>query len=230
MAESFARFEEAILWFVERHGASLGKTRSLDLLCEEEVKHVELFRRYGEHLRAMRPDLVPAFDAAFVDWAPFPGGRPPEEPTPENHYQFWLYVIFVEELTVYVHDELSGARSLQPAWLSVHAAHRKEEIQHLVTDAAFIEALDLPEESRCALARTFAFRIVRDFADLTSFGTPMRLLEARHADLTPIRSTAPSTSTGFFRDVARSRSFQRTREHGRFEKLGVYWARDEEGR
>jgi hypothetical protein len=227
MAESFARFEEAILWFVEHHGAALGKTRSIDLLCEEEIKHIALFRRYVAHLRAQRPECVPAFDAAFVDWAPFPGGLPPEQSTPENHFLFWIYVIFVEELTVYIHDELARAPAeVQPTWLSIHAAHRREEIQHLVTDATFVEALDLSEEARRSCARSFAFRIVRDFPDLASFGTPLRMLASRHTNLPELRSSAPSTSTGFFRDVAHSRSFHRTREHSRFESLGVYWARD----
>src|SRR5215208_1114477 len=65
VCEAFIALEEWILVFEEAEREHLGQTRSLQLLCEEEIKHVELFRRYQQHLKqSSSASFLASFEAA----------------------------------------------------------------------------------------------------------------------------------------------------------------------
>ena len=164
----FHRLEELILAFAQAEGERLGATRSLQLLCEEEHKHLLLFARYAAHLRAhppaaAGPPAVARLDALLAADEALVGDFAEEQPA-ARHYLFWLNTLFFEELTVWLHEALLADRAqVQPAWLSLHLAHRQEEVQHVLTDAAYLEALALDPAQRAALSKRFLFRLERGF-------------------------------------------------------------------
>lgn len=137
-------------WLTDVRGAG-ALSRSLDLLEEEEVKHVKLFRRYSDALREMRPDQMAKIenlftittdflDREFISSARF-------ESELNRHYEIWLAILYLEEHTTWIHQVLRplGA-DLQPCWLDAHYVHRREETQHVLTDDAYLRALDAPPE------------------------------------------------------------------------------------
>src|SRR5688572_26196780 len=60
---AFQLLEECILRFAAKEAARLGPTRSVELLVEEEEKHIRLFERYGAFLAGREP--VPGALARF---------------------------------------------------------------------------------------------------------------------------------------------------------------------
>ena len=65
ISQAFSALEGYLLDFVDEEQSELKTTRSIELLYEEERKHIALFDRYADHLRSQHPEWVPAFDAAF---------------------------------------------------------------------------------------------------------------------------------------------------------------------
>jgi hypothetical protein len=223
----FNALEEVILGF-ERTARALPPSRSLDMLLADERKHIALFGRYAAHLERARPDLVAPFERAFAATAL--GLRRFAEPahppdSPAGHYVFWTNALLFEELTVYYHDRLArpAERELvQPAWLDVHAAHRVEEVQHLVTDDGYLEALDLSPAARDELSELTAVGVVRHFATaLVPFAAPLALVEELAPGLGPLRTATPTTQTPLFKEVVSAQCFKRTRVHApRVARLG----------
>lgn len=164
--EVFHELEALICRFSRDEAEALGPTRSLTLLCEEEEKHMELFRRFADGLRAERPELAATFQEAF---APSAGllshlGEDERFSPAAFHYLFWINTLFFEELTVWLDDRLADdGERIQPTWRAVHRVHRQEEVQHIVTDAAHLEALDLDPAERRELSKVFLLRLEEGF-------------------------------------------------------------------
>ena len=216
----FVALEEVILDFERRARATLGATKSLAMLCEDEVKHMELFRRYAFHLERRHPARMDAFERAFEQAgrglaSVGAGLHPPDSPA--GHYVFWANTLLFEELTVYYHDRLGRPPEealVQPAWRSVHAAHRIEEIQHLVTDEHYLEALDLGATERDELSQMTALLVVKHFnTTLFPFAVPLALVEEIYPALPPLRSPVPTTKTPLFREVIAGPCLKRTRRN-----------------
>ena len=127
--ETFISVEEDIILFADRERAFLGECRSVELLKEEEAKHVALFRRYATHLRSLRPEMVDAFAPFLARCHEF--HRAATENTlglsvPVFHYQCWLYGLMLEESSIHLHDKIAVDRDrLNPAWLSAHRARTR---------------------------------------------------------------------------------------------------------
>lgn len=215
-ADRFVLLEEHLLRFTQGQHAAMGPTRSLLLLEEEEEKHIALFRRYAAHLRARWPELADHCDARRDDFAAFLErfGAAERYPTVGAlHYALWLGILFFEEYTVYVYEQLAeDGGGIQPTWLAAHKAHRREEVQHVLTDYAYIQALHLTEEERYEWSK-------RLFDDLTSGllflgpGDDLALCEERFPGL---RQRVHSAEGGqhLIAAILRSSTFTRTRAAG----------------
>jgi hypothetical protein len=210
VCRSFALLERLILAFTRRERALLPPSRSLDALCEEEEKHVALFERYERHLLG-RHDRE-AFERA---WAPV-GRRLDAQHASlhdradhlERHYVFWLNTIFFEELTVWLAERYAAADA-QPTWVSLHRLHRVEELQHLATDAACVEALALDEARRDELGQRFVVGVAQSFTDALGLGPALAHLAALG-----VRDVWPAgrlSQLPFFRALGEAPAFRRTR-------------------
>ncbi|MGH7284221.1 MAG: hypothetical protein ACRELY_22065, partial [Polyangiaceae bacterium] len=210
----FCSFEESVIEFASAAREWQGRTRSLELLVEEERKHIELFERYEKHLLTERPELATAvIDAVVPSVACFDArfGRAARD-TASGHYLSWLNIIFLEELTIYIAERLRADPSIQPAWASAHAAHYREELQHVVTDVAYMESLELDDATRHELSRSFVLGVFADFAHLTGLACPLHLLIGIHPALSSVVPRGRISERGVVRDILRSPTFRRSRQ------------------
>ncbi|HET9930866.1 MAG TPA: AMP-binding protein, partial [Polyangiaceae bacterium] len=168
ICDRFIALEEAVLRFTAEERAALGGTRSIELLDAEEEKHIAMFRRYGEHLRRLRPELAPDADRYLAAARERLAETFRRLTTPlERHYANWVLIVFFEEYSLFMYRELlRDAPALQPVWLAIHRAHAREEAQHVQTDAAYLAALRVSEEQRYAWSRGIFDALAADFSVL----------------------------------------------------------------
>ncbi len=195
VAAAFASLERDLIAVLE-HDPPGG--RSVELLLEEEHKHAAMFERLGAHLGT--PD----------------GWRPPDtfqrllqgQAAPEQRrFLFWLHAVFFEELTVWIHDALDRDGGLQPAWLAAHRLHAREEVQHVLTDAAHLVESPLDAAERARLSRAFVLYVDRHLDAF--FGLPERGRRLRELPL--------------FQEILTHRAFRHTRAHAPYwEALGAW--------
>jgi hypothetical protein len=212
VCETFAALEHVILRFTAREQVELPKSRSITLLRDEEEKHIRLFERYAAQLRAARPDHAALFDQTFAAEAAVihhldePGPHPDQ-----SHYIFWLNTLFVEEYTIFI-DELLGANpeGVQPVWRAIHAAHRQEESQHVVTDAHFLEAVPIAEPLRRELSELFTINLMRHFDTTIGLGGTLAFMSKILPNVT-FRREGPISKTVLFQSILGHRLFKRTR-------------------
>jgi len=212
---AFEVLERAILRFGAAEEARLGPSRSLDLLVEEEAKHIRLFERIGAQLAKVRPDWALRL-AAHTDASAARVVKLIEEDAPAGaaraHWAFWFNTLLFEEYTLYLQERLEEeATGLRPAWVRAHDLHRREEAQHVVTDAAHLEASSLPPEERLALSKLCHLGIaarIRDFIGLTP---ACALLAEARPELAEAVRPRPLEETGLWRDILTHRAFRRTR-------------------
>jgi acyl-CoA synthetase (AMP-forming)/AMP-acid ligase II/acyl carrier protein len=161
MCRNFIVLEEVVVEWGDIICDARAETNSLDQLVTEERKHIEMFRRYGELLANMLP--AEAERMLSIDWCfasrEFlsqmlnPGYY---ESVAEYHYTVWLSILFFEEYTLWIDEVLNElGEGVQPAWKQVHACHRREEAQHVLTDYAYIQALDSTHEQRYRWSKRF---------------------------------------------------------------------------
>nr|VFK16370.1 MAG: hypothetical protein BECKLPF1236A_GA0070988_101445 [Candidatus Kentron sp. LPFa]VFK31682.1 MAG: hypothetical protein BECKLPF1236C_GA0070990_101465 [Candidatus Kentron sp. LPFa] len=161
ICEDFVALEEYVLRFFNEEQASghLPGSRSVELFDEEEIKHVRMFRRLADALKAKRPDVAARFDKYLADsfktvwWHGDHAGNYPSVAI--YHFIIWLHAVFFEEYSLYLYDVLKQGDNIQPVWLSAHYAHMREETQHVITDMAYLDQLDLDEETRKQWGRWF---------------------------------------------------------------------------
>lgn len=215
-AKTFAHLELDVIRFVAAEGARR-PSRSATWLLEEEEKHVALFNRLLAGLEERWPVEARALRQVY---------RPP--PSFENlrartaHYgspdelawTFWLNTVFFEEYTVFFQHALEevAAESVQPAWLAAHHCHRQEELQHVLTDAAYLEELDLDDDTRRRLSKSFVFFLEESFADFFGVRAASQALAALHPSVAGLpKPGARFRELPLFQDVLRHRAFRQTR-------------------
>ena len=149
--ESFADLEARICEWSDLLRDLQSGSRSLDLLDQEEVKHTELFQRYSAVMQALRPDDAleilniyrrthHAFLNRYYDRSRYSSDR-------QYHYSIWLGALYFEDYSIWLSDMLANDSSeLQPTWFQCHLCHKREESQHVITDGAYIQGMDLSEE------------------------------------------------------------------------------------
>jgi hypothetical protein len=212
--ETFIALEQVILEFAERERAALPESRSIALLRDEEIKHIQMFERYAEHLRACRPredrelfERVFAPERALLRHLEDPA-RYPNLAT--CHYVFWLNTVFVEEYTIYFADRLDREPGIQPMWRALHAAHRREESQHVVTDAHFLESLQLDDAGLREQSQLFALNLLRFFDTAIGLGAVLAVLAAVHPG-GALRRRDRISASALFQAILGHRHFKRTR-------------------
>ncbi len=213
---AFIDLEQTLLQFIMAEQRHLGSSRSLVMFQEEEEKHIELFQRYADHLRKQKPEHVRAFDEHFASCA-HAHARTLQNPLGlkevVHHYLFWLYAILIEDYSIYVYDELlPDAASLQPAWLSAHAAHKREELQHVVTDVAHIHALNLSPEEREQFSKHWFHPTVAQFGRMQGVEAAHRVLVDSYPELERAVESPIRMHPHLLAAVLQDRTFSRTRE------------------
>ncbi|MGZ5075459.1 MAG: AMP-binding protein [Methylobacter sp.] len=163
ISRRFVVLDEAVLAWGKQIRDANAETRSLELLEIEEAKHIRLFRRYTEVLSALHPQEAKELQSVrYVTLQPFLDGmlNPHNfQSATEHHYMVWLGILFFEEYTVWIDEILKElGNDVQPAWKQAHACHRREEVQHVLTDYAYIQALDTSREQRRLWSENFFSR------------------------------------------------------------------------
>ena len=218
VCRQFIALEDVIVRFLAQQGEVLGDTASAAWLGEEEKKHIQLFERYAEVLGRTEPvagaaaqlDGFIADDAGALatalDRADYPNDA-------AYHYVFWLKVLFFEEYTLYLDERLRAeARFVQPAWLSAHTAHRREEEQHVVTDVAYLDALAITAAERDTYSKLFVADFEANADVFLSVAAPWRLLAAHYPAVAASVGRKSLRDTKVYADVLGHRLFRRTRE------------------
>jgi hypothetical protein len=239
---TFDDLEGNIVRVIDASRSDLKDCRSAELLYDEEVKHIELFKRYGAHLETLHPELMPRFNELYVrcqyihtigiavelpedarflrEQHPHRYVTPDATPkTAEELYPFWLGVLFFEEFTVYLHDRFEDSAGVQPAWRSAHAAHRKEEIQHIVTDAVLLKALDLDRGVRRRSSMLFAYALMQTFRYFMGLDTPCVLVRELFPELPDFEHTEPFGKSRFCAAMRSLPAFAHTRAEPGFSFL-----------
>ena len=214
MCAAFEVVEVTITLFIDTRWPTLGPTRSIELFREEETKHVRLFRGYAREMARLHPDL-----AVELDWDPTWGVgfwelfRNPQLFPDERvfHYLFWFFFVAFEEHSIYFADMLSRGEGVQPAWLTAHLLHRREELQHVATDHAYVSALELPQAERDSWSEVCVAWLCQHFETFFAFGPARRLVAKRFPHLAPHLRTRGFVRSPFLEDLLTAPSFQRTR-------------------
>ncbi len=214
LCEGFAALEQQVIDFFDWEQRLL-RHRSNDLLCEEERKHIEMFNRVADALRAQRPEWTYTFDRIFLETGcgDTAFDAVPNVTSLASHLSFWLGLVYFEEVTIYVHKRLShSADAIQPLWRAVHHAHAREEVQHLLTDMAHAEGAIAPASDWAQATDMLEALIFRE-PDRT-FGT--RIARRMVNDAFPglaLGPHSPFVETPVYRDIVeRDPLFRRTRQ------------------
>jgi len=217
VCEQFIVLEDIIVRFLAQQGEHLGQTKSAEWLGEEEEKHIAMFRRYADYLRTVEPTPGAAaqLDALFADSAASLATALDRADYPSDatyHYVFWLKVLFFEEYTIYLDERLQAeSRFVQPAWLSAHAAHRREEEQHVVTDMAYVQSLELSAAERTQFAKLFVMDFEANSDVFLSIDAPFKLVQALFPEAAAQVTRSGLDNSDVFEAVMSSRTFRRTR-------------------
>ena len=214
VCEAFHDLEEMVVRFTELEEGELGPSRSVELLCEEERKHMELFSHYAEVLKATQPDLAALWAAIPRPVRNLPGYGKDAAAFPDRasqHYLFWINTIFFEEFTILIADCLAREEALiQPLWAALHAYHKREEQQHLPTGSVHLQALALPEPRRSFLSKVFMTRLEQDFDADFGLSRACELVALAYPDQ-HLRPRASLRDRPVFRELAVSDVFRRSR-------------------
>ena len=214
ICDKFASLEETVLEWSDRVSKVKAETRSLELLEMEEVKHIALFRRYADKLAAMHPDKAEAVREIWVqsenDFHSVFKQRQQYETDLHYHYSIWLGILHFEEFTLWIDESLKDVGDdLQVTWKQAHYCHRREETQHVLTDLAYIQALEASFEQRQLWSMDFfnqAFGIyAREYSDLIA------LTEERFPHLRGCLSIPQDKWKEKFTDLFSHRLFSRSR-------------------
>ncbi len=212
VCRAFSLLESWVADFEEHERGRLRPSRSLSALMEEERKHIALFDRYAELLLARHDREL--FERC---WAPTRRRlqqrylRMRAQPDPAaRHHGFWLNLLFFEEVTVYIDARMEAERDrVQPLWRSVHRLHRIEEVQHIVTDEAYLGAIHLEPARRDELSRYAMIGNIQIFHDV--FGLAPALASLAELGKRDVHVAGRLTARPIFRALLTSPIFRRTR-------------------
>lgn len=214
ICETFIALEQVILRFLARERAALPPSDSIAHMAEEEAKHIQLFARYAAHLRTRRGrEDGELFDRAFARERVLAQFDDPADRYPSLaacHYVFWLTVLFFEEYSIFLDDCLDREAGVQPVWRAIHAAHRREESQHVVTDEHFLASLPLSDADVREVSALFAIHLLRTFDTALGLGAVLGVIAAVQPD-GALRRRDRITASALFQAILHHRHFRRTR-------------------
>ncbi len=213
--QAFAHLEDDVILFLREEHDAVPITRSSLLLVEEEVKHTVLFRRFSSILCEQTPGLEEAFVRHYSRPPGFDLLKREREKLgkPEVlHYLFWLNTIFFEEFTIHLHELLKGSsQPIQEAWKAVHKCHRQEEIQHVITDRAYIDSSPLTGEERDQCSILFFLALERDLLKFFSLDCVEKVMKERYPDISLFARPPRLRDLPLFDGLLNSPSFRQTR-------------------
>nr|VFK64420.1 MAG: thioester reductase domain-containing protein [Candidatus Kentron sp. UNK]VFK71073.1 MAG: thioester reductase domain-containing protein [Candidatus Kentron sp. UNK] len=234
ICEEFVVLEQRIVRFLNQEQASgrLPSSRSSALFDTEEVKHIRLFRRMADGLKIRCParhqNIATVLDAHLIrsfETAWWHNDSVENYPSATiYHYVCWLHFLYFEEYSIYLYNQLRNNPDIQPLWLSAHAAHMREETQHVRTDAGYLDLLDLDEDSREQWGRWFMEQSARDAGGLAGLEGVWRFLVERYPGLAelpmPIAliDNMALRQSAFLRLLNYKNAFLRTKRGARFER------------
>ncbi|MDX1695906.1 MAG: AMP-binding protein, partial [Ketobacteraceae bacterium] len=212
----FVFFEKDIIGLIRDSRNRISQTPSSALLIEEEVKHVRLFRRLGEKLEQAQPQWVAAFDECYRDPQayniPF-SQRDDLERIEQHQFLIWLYTLFFENFTVYLHDKLIPfADCIHPLWYRAHECHRNEEAEHVRTDQAYLEACALSPAELKSLGKEFFLLLSFNYQNFFGLDTCERFMKRLHPASGSWLSCEEFTEIPFFQEVLNHPVFVSTRQ------------------
>lgn len=214
VSEVFYILERNLNDFIDDEHAALGPNRSALLLYQEEVKHMALFRRYSDYLRALRPDWAARFDEVFTNFRPDSYARENYPSAAVQHYCFWLPTLVFEEYTIYLYREfLKEDDLLQPVWLAAHGAHAREEKQHVVTDAAHLRALEITPLEKRACVHAFWSSFDETFKEFLGITTAKAMVRKYFPEAAHCVQDVSMTTQPIFEDIVTGNAFKITLEH-----------------
>ncbi|TNE84964.1 MAG: SDR family NAD(P)-dependent oxidoreductase [Deltaproteobacteria bacterium] len=215
ICRSFSALEQYLVDFVDAEKPVLGPTRSAQMLYDEEIKHVALFKRYADVLLEAHPEWAEPFAEAFAPTVPallHPYTRDAYPDPAIQHYFFWLKTLFFEEYTLYLHEMLKQESDVVcPLWLEAHRCHRLEETQHVVTDLAHVEALALDSLTQRALASTFWAHLEETFELFLGVAASTRMVRAAFPELADKLPDRRTRELPVFGELFTHRLFRGTR-------------------
>lgn len=209
ICQHFIELERVVIKWV-RNNPALAPSKSLDWLCEEEIKHIKTFRRFRQHLLEQRPDDAKLADALLAELHP-PGHFQPEGDGDllGLHYWTWITILAFEEYTVHLYTTLRDApEQIQPAWLGVHRCHAQEEICHVETDTAYVRALLLEHDDLTERSKLFVSWLMASYTK--TFRVPVQMLLGLRPELKG-RVSLGRPPKGFLDALLNSADFAQTR-------------------
>lgn len=229
LCEEFVVLEQRIVGFLseERANGRLPASRSVDLFDEEEVKHIQLFRRVADTLKMQKPHIAGALDKhieASLTTAWWHQDKVENYPSPEiYHYVCWLHFLYFEEYSIYLYTQLKNGSNINPLWLSANYAHMREETQHVRTDAGYLDLLNLDEETRATWGRWFIEQSAKDASGLAGLEGVWTFLVERYPTLQDLPLPASLLDNinlkqaAFLRLLDQKNAFLRTKRGARFD-------------
>jgi len=162
IAGHFSQLERDLTAFLRDQRREIGDNRSIELLEEEELKHIALFERWMDHRARLRPDLVPTWERLYKELLfPQPAPVPQDRAGAlEAHYRHWALTLFFEEFTLWFYERLRDeVDAVHPTWFDMHKLHAREEVQHMRTDRLWLQALDVDAATREQFATRLALQV-----------------------------------------------------------------------
>lgn len=208
ICRTFQLLERGVIKFCDGESDRLGTTTSIGRLCEEEDKHIRLFRRIATHLLSQRPELKADFNESFGDTFRFLRGVYEVENTDQLHLKIWMTSLFFEPATLHLADELEAAdEPMQPAWLVANQLHAQEEQQHIATVGAYASQLQVDGAARDAVVADFIEEFSSGFQQLHGTATPLALIKKRWPEL-DVAPSPDSIPEPFVEEIAYSNHFK----------------------
>lgn len=214
-ARNFVLLERDLIHFIENHCTDISLPISTKLLVEEEEKHIVLFQRLYDKMREDHVELLGVFDDAYSPPALFADlieNFAEQLSSAEIEWLFWLNTLFFEEYTVYFSQKLEK-ESTQPIWFHAHCCHGREEVQHIRTDAAYLESIQLTVSQQRRLAIIFSKYLMANFHQFFCLGTWARVQAELFPSFDFVAEGISLSRLPIVADIMSNRAFRYTRKH-----------------
>ena len=102
---------------------------------------------------------------------------------------------------------------LQPVWFAAHVAHAREEKQHIITDAAHLDALDISSVEKRACAHAFWSHFEETFNEFLGIATAKALVRKHFPEAAEAVREVRMQEQEIFQDIIDARSYRQTLRH-----------------
>ena len=160
----FGFLEDTVVQWCKQTRKNKHGSRRINLLEDEELKHIRLFQRFAASLAGLYPQEAESIykikDIAHNNYLNSFLDSSEYEDITHQHYTIWLGILYFEEYTIWVDETLKNmGNEVHHTWKQIHHCHRREEVQHIITDRAYISALGTTHEERMRWSESFFKKI-----------------------------------------------------------------------